>query len=259
VSAELCPRPAPERDVVTPIRPAVAAARAPLAPSAPAADASAADDAPSSGPFALPSAGPGRAPPRATPPPTRSSDDAFIRMNATRASAPSQVEPLDRDLRRLHVTVSRRFLAKLDAARDALSHARPDATIEELLEAGLDLLLAERAKRRGEVKRPRPATAGNGVAAQRPSGAIPAHVRREVWKRAGGRCEFRLASGESCGSTTRLELDHVVPRALEGPSTVDNLRVCCGPHNDLAARQVFGDAWLDRFRRRTTGGPAAGP
>ena len=50
------------------------------------------------------------------------------------------VKPLTADTRRFHVTVSRRFLAKLDAARDALSHSHPGATNEEILEAGLDLL-----------------------------------------------------------------------------------------------------------------------
>jgi hypothetical protein len=44
--------------------------------------------------------------------------------------------PLTEDLRRLHVTVSRRLLAKLDAARDALSHSHPGATTESILEAG---------------------------------------------------------------------------------------------------------------------------
>jgi hypothetical protein len=35
------------------------------------------------------------------------------------------VEPLDAELARVHVTVSRRFLEKLDAAKDALAHACP--------------------------------------------------------------------------------------------------------------------------------------
>jgi hypothetical protein len=34
------------------------------------------------------------------------------------------VEPLTADLRRLHLTVSKRFLEKLEAARDALSLTR---------------------------------------------------------------------------------------------------------------------------------------
>jgi hypothetical protein len=154
-------------------------------------------------------------------------------------------KPLSSDLARLHITVSRRFLAKLEAARDALSHARPSATTEEILEAGLDLLLAERAKRHGLVAKPR------NVArpAKEPSGkAVPAPVKREVWTRAGGRCEWRLHSGERCGSTVRLEYDHVVPRAHGGPSTTENLRLVCREHNDLAARQVFGDEWMERLR-----------
>src|SRR5512133_2689828 len=89
--------------------------------------------------------------------------------NLTRANAPSDacgsssqpevkppvVQPLTAELRRYHLTVSKRFLAKLEAARDALSHAKPGATPEEILEAGLDLLLAQDAKRKGIVARPR--------------------------------------------------------------------------------------------------------
>jgi 5-methylcytosine-specific restriction endonuclease McrA len=156
---------------------------------------------------------------------------------------PDAARPLDAGTARLHATVSRRFLAKLEAARDALSHAKPNASTEELLEAGLDLLLAERAKRNGIVEKPRK------VSRPAKSDVVPAHVKRAVWERAGGRCEFRLHSGGVCGSTTRLELDHVVPRAHGGPSTIDNVRLCCRGHNDLAARRMFGDAWMDRFRR----------
>ena len=45
------------------------------------------------------------------------------------------MEPLTGDLRRFHTTVSRRFLAKLAAARDALSHSHPGADTEAVLEA----------------------------------------------------------------------------------------------------------------------------
>ncbi len=176
-------------------------------------------------------------------------------------TAPLVVDPLTADESRVHVTVSRRFLKKLDAARDALSHSHPGAGIEEILEAGLDLLLDRAAKRKGLVKRPRRTQL-------RPSSApdhVPAHVRRAVWERDGGRCQFRLASGEICGSTHRLEIDHITPRALGGPSTVENCRIACRPHNGVAARQVFGDAWMDRYtrggrgRRRKEAPPAVVP
>ena len=89
--------------------------------------------------------------------------------------------------------------------------------------------------------------------------AVPAHVKRAVWIRAGGRCEWRFESGEVCGSTKLLQFDHIVPRAQGGPSTIDNIRVTCAPHNLLAARRVFGDAWMDRYERKRTGADCAHP
>ena len=65
------------------------------------------------------------------------------------------VDPKTAELSRLHLTVSRRFLEKLEAARAALSHSHPGAGAEEILEAGLDLLLERHAKRKGLVERPR--------------------------------------------------------------------------------------------------------
>jgi hypothetical protein len=152
--------------------------------------------------------------------------------------------PLTADLSRFHVTVSRRFLEKLEAARAALSHTRPGASAEQILEAGLDLVLAEHAKKKGLVARPQ--------AKRRPAKPdhVPAHVMREVWKRDGGRCQHSLHSGGICGSTERVEVHHIVPRALGGPATVENLSLRCRFHNDLEARREYGDEWMHRFTRR---------
>jgi hypothetical protein len=202
------------------------------------------------------------------------------------------VEPLSADLRRIHFTANRQFLAKLDSARDGLSHAMPAATMEQVLEAALDLLLEKQARARGQVKRPRsvvPTTAtaetptkstpskptqledaanAVGAAAATPSAgqvepdegaepvhrrdgprqAIPAAVRRAVWVRDGGRCTWSLDGGGRCGSTHRLELDHIHPWARDGEPTVANLRVVCHVHNTLAARRAFGERCVERYR-----------
>ncbi len=157
--------------------------------------------------------------------------------------AASVVVPLTEDLRRVHVTVSRRFLAKLDAARDALSHSHPGARNEVVLEAGLDLLLARHRKRRGIGAKP--ARSGREAA----PGRIPAEVKREVWARDGGSCRWPLDGGGVCGSTLRLEFDHVVPRGRGGSSEAANVRLLCRFHNQLTARQVYGGDVMDRFAR----------
>jgi hypothetical protein len=156
------------------------------------------------------------------------------------------VEPLTAEQFRIHVTVSRRFLEKLEAARAALSHRHPGGRDADVLEAGLDLILEKQAKRNGMTDKPRkPAPAATPPC----NSHIPASVRREVWKRDKGRCQWPLDSGGICGSTYRVECDHRVAEALGGPSTVDNLRLLCRFHNDLAARATFGDAWMDQFTR----------
>ena len=240
VSAALRPDEAPpRRDVVTTVRVPVEAPRLELAVRAvPAAEAvpSLAVVRPDE-PASRGSPRPG-APPSSTPP----------------VPPPVTIEPLTAELNRVHVTVSRRFLQKLEAAQAALSHSHPDAGMEEILEAGLDLLLARDAKRKGLVKKPR--------REPRPStdpGYVPAHVRRAVWERDGGKCQWPLASGGVCGSTRRVELDHVDPRALGGQATVERCRLLCDVHNDFAAREVYGDEWMDRFTRDPRSCQPTGP
>jgi 5-methylcytosine-specific restriction endonuclease McrA len=68
-------------------------------------------------------------------------------------------------------------------------------------------------------------------------------VRRAVWQRDAGRC----------GSTHRLEFDHVIPWAEWGPSTVENLRLLCGRHNAMAAKREFGERCMRRYRHGRAG------
>ena len=157
--------------------------------------------------------------------------------------APTKITPLTENLRRMHVTVSRRFLAKLDAARDALSHSHPGATNESILEAGLDLLLTRHRERRGIGAKP----TRNGRSAA--PGRVRAEVKRAVWARDGGCCQWPIEGGEICGSTLRLEFDHVVPRGRGGTSEAANIRLLCRFHNQFTARATYGDDLMDRFAR----------
>ncbi|HEU4977707.1 MAG TPA: HNH endonuclease signature motif containing protein [Solirubrobacteraceae bacterium] len=64
-------------------------------------------------------------------------------------------------------------------------------------------------------------TAGDGTARREP---IPRAVRQAVFERDGGRCV-------ECGATFDLQYDHVIPLALGGASTAENLQVLCAECN----------------------------
>jgi Holliday junction DNA helicase RuvB subunit len=54
--------------------------------------------------------------------------------------------------------------------------------------------------------------------------AIPSDVRREVWRRDGGKCV-------KCGSRKNLEYDHIVPVSKGGSNTARNIELLCEKHN----------------------------
>lgn len=54
--------------------------------------------------------------------------------------------------------------------------------------------------------------------------AIPRETRLAVWERDGGRCV-------ACGAGFDLQYDHVIPLALGGADTVENLQILCAPCN----------------------------
>ena len=55
-------------------------------------------------------------------------------------------------------------------------------------------------------------------------GAIPEDLRLLVWQRDAGKCV-------KCGSNSELQFDHVIPVALGGATSEENVQVLCGPCN----------------------------
>ena len=53
-------------------------------------------------------------------------------------------------------------------------------------------------------------------------------------------CTYVDSEGRRCACRTRLELDHIQPRALHGGDDASNLRTRCRPHNLHAAEEIFG-------------------
>ena len=77
---------------------------------------------------------------------------------------------------------------------------------------------------------------------------VPAQVERAVRERDGNQCTYQdPKTGRRCGERFGLELDHVIPVAHGGKSTVENLAMKCRAHNRMAAVEIFGAEHMSRF------------
>jgi hypothetical protein len=83
---------------------------------------------------------------------------------------------------------------------------------------------------------------------------IPIRLRELVVARDAGRCAFCRCAEKLMGVT--FEIDHVVPRAAGGATTVDNLCLCCPTCNrvldpmsgeSVALFHPIRDAWEEHF------------
>jgi 5-methylcytosine-specific restriction endonuclease McrA len=77
---------------------------------------------------------------------------------------------------------------------------------------------------------------------------IPVEIACEVWERDGGQCTFVDEHGRRCSARRFLTFEHLHPYALGGPTTAANLCLRCQAHNALAARKVFGEAYIEARR-----------
>jgi len=83
-------------------------------------------------------------------------------------------------------------------------------------------------------------SAGPPILRPKPSRHVPSQVKRAVWWRDRAQCAFVSAAGHRCTERAFLEIHHIHPFALDGPSTAGNLSLRCRRHNAYEAEIVFG-------------------
>jgi hypothetical protein len=149
--------------------------------------------------------------------------------------------------RELKWVVSPELYEKLQRLKGFWAHAMPEATYAQLIERMTDEVLARVEKNKGvsqiavdsDNNANTAAAAVNATTATRPLPVgkrvyLPAILRKAVWARSSGRCEFSIA-GQRCTSQYRLEVDHAKPLALGGSNEFNNLRILCREHNAYEA------------------------
>src|SRR3954467_10773336 len=179
--------------------------------------------------------------------------------SARRMEHPRAITPLSEDPFQVKFTASRGLRDKLRQAQDLLRHRLPSGELAKIVESAVDLLIEKVKKERfavGRKARPNPKAKTAGPS-PRP---IPASVRRHVYVRDEGRCTFVDESGNRCPETGMLEYDHIDGWARTHRHDPDRIRLRCHAHNQHAAEQMYGRAFMERARARGNdrGRPGAG-
>ena len=191
----------------------------------------------------------------------------------------ARVEPASRETFNVRFSASREFIEKVERLAEVLGVHHPKGNLEQLFDTALEMALdkkdpkrklerrrkreARRTKKQDDLEtKPRPdelcvekGTARTkkdaarvapmpghfGMSGKRPH--LPSELRELVLERADYRCEFK-AGNARCRERTSLQIDHLIPDALGGPTSLENLRCLCSAHNLWAAEVAFGKTFI---------------
>ena len=147
-----------------------------------------------------------------------------------------RVTVIDENTQRLGVNLSNEAIADLKRAKETLSHTVPSGQSADVIAH----VLREFVKRMDPLKKKNsPAVAHRAI-------------RRNVIQQAKGGCTFKdRKTNRTCGSRYQIEIDHIIPKALGGDDSPENLRALCRKHNLLMAEKILGLSAVNRWR---TGG-----
>ena len=152
----------------------------------------------------------------------------------------------------MQFTAGRDLRDKIEQAKALLRHRVPNGDLATIVEQALTALIDQVKKERwGVGRRPRSRAIRSGEATSR---HVPDAIKRIVYERDGGRCTFVDSKGTVCGEQAWLEVDHVEGFARRQDHSVEGLRLLCRAHNQHAADELYGRAFMERKRTRTLPG-----
>jgi 5-methylcytosine-specific restriction endonuclease McrA len=197
------------------------------------------------------------------------------------------ITPTESEMR---LIADQELLDKLERVKGLIAHTHPNPTLCDLFKAMADIAIEKLEPKRPQhkanppaplgpiepqakplpavpakanpisgagvdqlTKRAQPAETLNSVSMRSKTTAsrfIPTAIRREVYHRDQGRCQYRdPQSGRICHSQYKLQLDHTHPFALGGAHTTQNLQLLCAAHNRTRALQTYGEKKMARYLR----------
>jgi hypothetical protein len=207
----------------------------------------------------------------------REAKQELARLNPETQTPRDKTKILNESKVSLSFAIDRELQEKLTHIKNLISHQNPNPTMNELLTMMADITIAEIEKKKGFNKKP---TAEKPINKEldnenainekvqtsrktaeeielqmapaktdkytkinntpKHSRYISKHVKREVYERAGGQCQYVSPEGRRCECKSFLQFEHVQPFSCMGTNEAGNLKVYCSSHNYLAAKKFFG-------------------
>ena len=118
-------------------------------------------------------------------------------------------------------------LGHLGKLKSLWSNATADASLSEVIKR-----MASECVKREE----RPIRSSRAPALE----PTKASISRDIRQRDEGKCTYIDKHGRRCGSEHFLEEDHILPKAIGGEYSVENIRLRCRAHNQRHAIDSFG-------------------
>jgi hypothetical protein len=161
-----------------------------------------------------------------------------------------EVRPLSAEGYMVRFTADRALKAKLEQAEELMRHRVGRGDLVAVIDAALDLLIAEVKKERFGVGRKPRSTVEEAEEREVHTRHIPVAIEREVHERDGGQCTFVSEDGRRCEERGELEFEHVDGFARTGRHTVEGLTLHCRAHNQYRADILYGRDFMQAKRRR---------
>lgn len=191
--------------------------------------------------------------------------EKLIRQQMPATLTQERRREIDEKHTELKITLDEETIQKLEQLKQLWSHKLPSGSDSELIKAMAEFCLTKEDSKRkvslakkesqslaAETKKP--PTPQNLTTdtkkSPRPSKTpapesryIPNKLRRHIWQRDQGICQFKdHLTQKICGSKRFIQIDHVQPWALGGTHIEGNLQLLCRAHNSLRAERTFGSS-----------------
>jgi hypothetical protein len=186
--------------------------------------------------------------------------DQYLAQKATVEFHMEKFKAITSETTRIIIDVDQEFLTLMNRVRELKGH--PGSSTQELMKIAMQNLIkknevkvTEKKNNSSEIKHDNllsPNTSTLSLRAREgelnPSRYISQQIRNEIRIRSRDQCEYiESSSGKRCPCKTKLEFDHIIPFAMGGQSTLENLRHYCPAHNQLSAIRHFGFQHMSRF------------